>query len=172
MCERLDWGHDVAGIPGCAQPEPQGWAAGLGVYQVGGLWIGRAAGWLTEVGSGGVVVAFAVGAWGEEAFDDAFESRYTFGKHLHVFTHVGQAGVDFRSQSLIVRAEFGSQGLAVSAHLSSERRHVSAQQADHCGGNADQGGADGEDSDEFGGDGRLLRVDRMRDAWPPVLVQP
>ena len=49
-------------------------------------------------------------------------------------------------------AEFGAQGLVVGTRVAADRE----QQADYCGVNANLDGADGEDADEFGGDGRLL----------------
>ena len=118
-----------------------------GGYQVGGLWVGRAVGWMTGLGSGGVVVAVAVTAWGEEAFDDAFEARYALGQGLQVLAHVGQAAADFGQAGV----DFHSQRLRIGAGVAPEGQ----QQPDHCGAHADQGGSDGEDSDEFGGHGRL-----------------
>ena len=103
-------------------------------------------GWL-----GGVVVAVAVAGSGEESFDDAFESGYALGQRLQVLTHVGQAasdfgqaGIDFGAQTLVVRADFHSKRLRIGAGIASEGQ----QEPNHCG-------SDGEDSDEFGGHGRL-----------------
>ena len=150
----------------------------LGAGATGGLVRGRAAVGGTEgIGSGGVVVAVAVASWGEEALDDAFEAGHAFGQGLHVPSRVGhvaadlgKVSADFRSQALVVGANFGqagidfgaktlaagseftSQGLVVGTRVAADRE----QQADHCGVYANLDGADGEDADEFGGDGRLL----------------
>ena len=62
----------------------------------------------------------AVTETGEEAFDDAFESRHALGQGLDVLLHVGQAvadfdqaSIEFRAQTLVIGAEFGSQGLRI-----------------------------------------------------------
>ena len=107
--------------------------------------------------SGGVVAAIATG---EQAFDDAFDPRHAFGQRLDVFAQIGQiasdlskVSVDFLSKRLHVSAEFGSQGVIVGTSFPPEREHE-----------ANHGRADREDSDEFGGHGRLpsVQVSRVR----------
>ena len=128
--------------------------AGSRPYQVIGLWIERSLAKLWGLGSG-VVVAVPSG---EEALDDAFEAGHALGQGLDVLPHVGQAGINFRAQTLIIRAEFGSHGLAVRAEFSAQGLVVGARVAAKGDQQADDGRADGEDADEFGGRGRLLGV--------------
>ena len=135
--------------------------AGPRRYQMIGPGIGRPLGTLRGLVSGGVVVAVAVTASGQEAFDGAleaghasFESKHALGQRLYILPHVGQpaadfgqAGINFGAQALVVRAEFGSEGLAVGSCVTPKREQQT-----------NDGRANGEDSDEFGGHGRLQRV--------------
>ena len=105
---------------------------------------------------GSVVVAVAGTSSGEEALDGAFEAGEALGQGLDIF-----------AKGSHVATNFGAEVLHVGAHLGSERRHVGtgfralalvvgARVAPKRKQQANDGGAYGEDSDEFGSHGRRL----------------
>ena len=106
-----------------------------GGYQVGGLWIGRAVGWMTGLGSGGVVVAVAVAACRAKrpsmtpsrretrsvsACTSLRTSRHALGQRVQVLPQVGQLAADLGK----VSPDFLAEVLHVGA--GSERRQSGA----------------------------------------------
>ena len=115
--------------------------------------------------SGCVVAAVGVAAAGDEALNDAFEPSRALGKRLDVLAQTLIVGVDFGAESLIVGVDFGAEslivgaeGLVVGAELGAQGLVVGAGVAPECDEQTDQGYAQGEDGEEFGGHGRLLGV--------------
>ena len=116
--------------------------------------------------SGGVAAAIAAG---EEAFDDALDAGHALGQRLHVRAKGSHVVADFLARVLRVSLELFSEALPVSPRFLSEALPVGPdflaqrqQQPDQCGAADDQGGAHGEDFDEFGGHGRLQGVGLCR----------